>query len=196
MNSGYNRTSLDAAVNSFEQALRLDPGLTTAKVGLAAGLGETYYLTGGHAGVDFRRVDASVNNALSAAPGSAWAHLAKAKEMFVLPGLGDALSEADAAVGFDRNFAEAHAFRGVLRMFSGQAKEAMPELETAIRLNPRSPSRNQWESDLCSAYAHLGQWETAVEWCRRSIATDATYFVPYVNLAAAYGWLDRDSEAR
>jgi tetratricopeptide (TPR) repeat protein len=153
-------------------------------------------MAGGHAGVDFRRVNASVNNALSAAPGSAWAHLSKAKQVFVLPGLGDALSEADAAIGIDGNFPEAHAFRGALRMFSGQAKEAIPEIETALRLNPRGSSRNLWESDLCSAYAHLGQWEKAVEWCRRSIATDATYFVPYVNLAAAYGWLDRDSEAR
>jgi tetratricopeptide (TPR) repeat protein len=196
MNGGYNRANLDAAVNSFEQALRLDPGLTSAKVGLAAGLAEIFYMVGGH-GVDFRRVDASVRDALSAAPGSAWAHLAKAKREFALiKGLPDeAVSNTDAAIGIDPNFAEAHAFRGVLRMFMGQAKEAIPEIETALRLNPRSPSRNLWESDLCSVYAHLGQWEKAVEWCRRSIATDTTYFVPYVNLAAAYGWLDRDIEA-
>jgi tetratricopeptide (TPR) repeat protein len=116
--------------------------------------------------------------------------------MFVRYRSDDALSELDVAAEIDRNFAEAHAFRGVLRMFTGQAKEAIPEIETALRLKPRSSSRNLWESDFCSAYAHLGQWERAVEWCRKSISTDATYFVPYVNLAAANGWLDRDLEGK
>jgi tetratricopeptide (TPR) repeat protein len=111
-------------------------------------------------------------------------------------GWGDALSEADAAIGIDRNFAEAHAFRGVLSILFGQAKEAIPEIEIALRLNPRSPSRNQWESDLCNAYAHLGQWEKAVEWCRKSISTDASYFVPYINLAAAYAWLDQNVDVQ
>jgi len=35
-----------------------------------------------------------------------------------------------------------------------------------------------------------------VDWCGISIATDATFYAPYINLVAAYGWLGRDFEAK
>ena len=35
-----------------------------------------------------------------------------------------------------------------------------------------------------------------MEWCGISIATDATFLEPYINLAAAYGWLGRNFEAK
>jgi class 3 adenylate cyclase/TolB-like protein len=197
MRGGYNQANLDAAIGYFERALRLDPELAQAKIGLAAGLVNRFgTFSVGNLAVDFPRADALLTSALSAKPNSAWAHLVRAELQAQRLRIDEAFSELDVANESDPNLAAAHALRGAIRVFQGQAKEGIPEIETALRLSPRDPWRNVWEADICSAYALLGQWEEAVEWCTRSIATDATFYFPYVNLVAAYGWLNRDYEAK
>ena len=90
----------------------------------------------------------------------------------------------------------AYAYRGLTRIFVGQASEAIPALETALRLSPRDPLRNVWEFRICHAHAHMGEWGKAIDWCRKSVATDAGFWIPYLDLAAAYGWLGREAEAK
>lgn len=63
-------------------------------------------------------------------------------------------------------------------------------------MSPRDPLRNFWELFICHAHAHLAEWEQAVEWCEKSIATRATYWQAWVDLAAAQSWLGRDAEAK
>jgi class 3 adenylate cyclase/TolB-like protein/tetratricopeptide (TPR) repeat protein len=197
MNGGYNWANLDAAIGYFEHALRLDPGHTRAQIGLAAALVDRVSVfRGGDLAVDFPRADALLTRALSVEPDSAWAHLARANLQFARWRFDDALSELDVAIDIDRNFARAHALRGAIRVFFGQASEAIPEFETALHLSPRDSARNLWESDICGAYALLGQWDKAVEWCGKSIATDSTFFVPYISFVAACGWLGHDFEAK
>ena len=70
------------------------------------------------------------------------------------------------------------------------------EFETALRLSPRDAARNIWELLLCDAHALLAQWDQAIEWCRKSIATGSSTEWAYSDLAAAYGWTGRDAEAR
>jgi tetratricopeptide (TPR) repeat protein len=197
MSGGYNQANLEAAIGYFERALRLDPELTQAKIGLAAGLVNRFgTFRVGNLAVDFPRADALLTSALAAKPNSAWAHLARAELQFQNGRIDEALSELDVANESDPNLAAAHGLRGAIRVFLGQAKEGIPEIETALRLSPRDPSRNVWEANICHAYALLEQWEKAVEWCTKSIGTDATFYFPYVNLVAAYGWLNRDYEAK
>jgi adenylate cyclase len=78
----------------------------------------------------------------------------------------------------------------------GRAAEAIPQIETALRLSPRDPELSSFEFNMCSAYTHLAQWEKTVEWCKRSIATRPSLWLPYMHLAAANGWLGRDAEAK
>ena len=197
MRGGYNQANLDAAIGYFERALRLDPELTQAKIGLAAGLVNRFgAFRVGNLAVDFPRADALLTSALAAKPNSAWAHLARAELQFQRGRIDEAFSELDVAIENDQNLAAAHGLRGAIRVFLGQAKEGIPEIETALRLSPRDPSRNVWEANICHAYALLEQWEKAVERCTKSIATDATFYFPYVNLVAAYGWLNRGYEAK
>jgi tetratricopeptide (TPR) repeat protein len=106
------------------------------------------------------------------------------------------LSEVAVAVEDDPNFAAAYGFRGLTDIYVGRAKAAIPEVETALRLSPRDPIRHVWEWFLCDANVHLADWEKAAEWCQKSIATNAGYWPPYLDLAAADGWLGRDAEAK
>ena len=42
----------------------------------------------------------------------------------------------------------------------------------------------------------MAQWEIAAEWCGKSVATNPLFWIPYVDLAASYGWLGREAEAK
>ena len=147
--------------------------------------------------MDLPRAESLLSKVLAAEPNSALAHYVKADFLtYEKKQFNDALSELDVAIDNDRNFARAYSLRAGDLIFNGEAKAAAPHVETALQLSPRDPLRNQWEFRLCHAHAHLAEWEQAAEWCQRSIATNAGYWLPYIDLAAASGWLGREGEAK
>ena len=194
---GLTPANVDEAIGYFERALQLDPELTRAKLGLAWGLIERdNAFRAGNETVDLPRAEVLVTSALSAQPNNALAHFVRGLLAFARKQFNDTLSEMDVAIENDRNDEAAYAFHGVTHIFVGRAKETIPEVETALRLSPHDPSRNQWELTICHAYSHMAEWEKAVEWCQKSIATNAGSWFPYVDLAAANGWLGHDAEAK
>ena len=197
-NKGFAKANVDAAIPYFERALQLDPQLTRAQLGLAWGLVDrAFSFRGGNETIDLPRAEALLRSALSRESNSAWAHFIKADVLaYGKKQSNDALSELDVVIDNDRNFAAAYALRGAALIFIGEAKKAIPEVENALRLSPRDPLRNWWEFRICHAYAHLAEWERAVEWCQKSIATNAEFWIPYVDLTAANGWLGRETEAK
>ena len=160
-NKGFAKANVDAAIPYFERALQLDPELTRAQLGLAWGLADrAFSFRGGNETVDLPRAEALLRSALSREPNSAWAHFIKADVLaYGKKQSNDALSELDVAINNDRNFAAAYALRGSALVFIGEAKKAIPEVETALRLSPRDPLRNWWEFRICHAYAHMAEWE-------------------------------------
>jgi adenylate cyclase len=198
INSGFNKANYDAAIPWFERALQRDPELTWAQVGLAWGLVDrAFSFRGGNEAEDLPRAEALIACALSVDPNSAWAHFVKADLLtYGKRQFGEALSELDVAIDYDRNFAPAYALRASALIFNGEAERAIPEAETALRLSPRDPLRNLWEFRVAHGHAHMAQWEKAVEWSQRSIATSSGYWLPYVDLIAASGWLGREAEVK
>ena len=194
---GFTAANVNEAIGDFERALQLDPKYPMAKIGLAEGLVERVIGTmGGNKAIDLPHAEALVTSALSEQPDNALAHFVKANLAFARRQFNDMLSELDVAIEDDRNFAAAYNQRGVAHTLLGRAKEAIPEIETALRLSPRDPSRNAWEFNMCNAYSFLAEWEKAVEWCQKSIATNAGHWPPYAGLAAANSWLGHDAEAK
>ena len=47
--------------------------------------------------------------------------------------------------------------------------------------------------EICTLHAFLAQWDQAIEWCRKSIATQP-YFLTFI-ISAAYAWTGRDADA-
>src|SRR5271157_5787050 len=91
-----------------------------------------------------------------------------------------ALANLDVAIGIDRNFALAYAATSNILIMLGRAEEAIKPAEQALRLNPQGSSQNSAALySLCNAYAHLAQWEKAIEWCEKSIASSPSLFWPY-----------------
>ena len=195
--ASFDQATVNEALGYFERALQLDPGLTTAKIGLAQALIDRFmWLGGGDEAVDIPRAEALVASALSAEPNNASAHYTKANLLGAKKQFSDQFAEIDAAIENDKNFAWAYATRGDMLNWAGRAAESIAEDETALRLSPRDPGRNLWQYGICHAYTHLAQWEKAIEWCQKSIATDAGTWFPYVDLAAANAWLGHEAEAK
>ena len=185
------------AMGYYERALQLDPGLTGAQIGLAEALVNRFmWFGGGNEAVDIPRAEALLASALSAEPNNAWAHLTKANLLGAKRQFNDQFAEVDAAIENNRNYAAAYATRTHMLIWAGRAAEAIAEDETALRLSPRDPGRYDWEFGICHAYTHLTQWEKAIEWCQKSIATNAENWFPYMDLAVASAWLGREAEAK
>jgi adenylate cyclase len=195
--ASFDQSTVNEVIGYFERALQLDPGLTRAKIGLAQALIDRFmWLGGGNEAVDIPRAEALVASALSAEPNNASAHFAKASLLGAKKQFSDQFAEIDAAIENDRNFASAYASRGDMLTWAGRAAESIAENEAALRLSPRDPGRSMWQFGICHAHTHLAQWEKAIEWCQKSIATDAGFWFPYADLAVANAWLGHEAEAK
>ena len=196
------------AIDYFERGLKLDPDLVTAKIYLSTALRmkvDTYF-SSADPRADAERAEKLVNEALSAEPDNAGAHVAKAQvyQALVLtrgdapsdPLWDAAIAEAEAAVEIDRNNASAQAIRGWYRLFLGRAAEAFTGLETAMTLSPRDPVRPWWEYEICHLHAHLAQWEQALEPCRLAAQGLPNVWYPQGDLVIVNAWLGRDAEAK
>jgi TolB-like protein/class 3 adenylate cyclase len=194
---GWDAANVNEALDYFERALRLDPDLMRARVGLALMLvWRAHYFGGPEPTKDVARAESLAASVLAAEPNNAWAHYAKAELDFYGMQFDDTLSELKAVLENDRNLASAHAFSGAVMAFLGRAAETFPYEETALRLGPRDTNRHVWEDNACFAHALLAQWQKAVEWCQQSIATNPGLPLAYAKLAAANAWLGRDADAK
>ncbi|HKI15725.1 MAG TPA: adenylate/guanylate cyclase domain-containing protein, partial [Roseiarcus sp.] len=198
LSAGLSPENANKAIGYFDQALQLDPDSPEASIGKA--LAQLIKVLGFGIG-DRREVlqdaEQAADRVLSLQPNNARALYAKA---LVSSGRGQfeaTLAELDAIIAIDRNYASAYAEKGHTLVMLGRAEEAIKPVEEALRLDPRNAGRNIWEWYMCDAYAHLAQWEKAIEWCEKSIAPNPSLpLLCYVELTAANSWPGRPAEAR
>jgi adenylate cyclase len=195
------------AIDYFDRALKLDPGLVMAKTGLSAALSDrVVFGWSADPRGDTERADKLADEALSAEPDSAFAHFVKALvyQPVILTKLRTppqplweaAIGEAQAATDIDRNFAGAYAISGAWRQFLGRAAEGFTGVETAMRLSPRDPIRPIWEFQICHLHSHLAQWDQALEHCRLAVQGIPNVWYPYADVVFANARLDRDADAK
>jgi adenylate cyclase len=202
-------TALNEAVDFFERALKLDPGYAQAKILLAQALADrvgSFWSSDAQADID--RADKLADEALSAEPDSALAHLVKgqvysaaASPMAKLrtPTEGHwetAISDAETARDLDQNLASAYAMSGWWKLLIGRSEAGFAGLETAIKLSPRDPNRPWWEWMICHLHSHLAQWDQVLEPCGRAVEGIQGNWFPYIDLIAANTFLGRDADAR
>jgi TolB-like protein len=204
-NAGFAPDNLKSAAAFFEKALNLDPNDRRALEGKATTQMlelQAFGIGGEHPREVLDGAGAAIDRVLAAQPDNAHAHLTKgalAKMRSVLTKTTEPLdiwlAEMDAAIAADRNLAPAYSEKGHYMIASGRASEAPALIERAIRLDPHDPgaSIRQWQ--MCDAYAHLAQWEQAIDWCQKSAASNPALFWPYFELAASYTWLGRAEDA-
>ncbi len=144
--------SVAEATNMFERALRANPQYTNARYNLANALAEQQQWE--HAAAQFRQV-------LSENPGDAGAqeHLGEVlrlwgNDLAAAGRLADATVRYRESLRFRERDAGLHSDLGTVLAKQGRFREAVPEFETAVRLDPNLETAKH---NLQAARARLGQ---------------------------------------
>lgn len=196
LNGGPNKEDVQRAVGLFEDALRIDPENSQARVGLAQALTSVYRNRWDPEPAKvLARADEAATRGIATAPNYAHAHYVKAEVLGLSHRFDAALAAYDRAIALDRNHAAAYVGRARNLNVIGRAAEALAPVEKAIRLSPRDPELYVWYFVLCHANTHLARDTQAIEWCLKSLATGKTYYFAYVDLASAYAWRGQNAEA-
>jgi adenylate cyclase len=196
LNGGPNKDDTQRSIALFEDALRIDPDNTQARVGLALALTLIYRNRWDPEPAKvLARADEAATRAIAAAPNYAQAHYVKAEVLGLSNRFDAALATYDRAIALDRNLAAAYVGRARNLNIIGRSADALAPVERAIRLSPRDPELYVWYFVLCHANTHLARDAQAIEWCLKSLATGKTYYFAYVDLASAYAWRGQNAEA-
>ncbi len=141
----------------------------------------------------------------------AWEHASRAVELdetdatahwakgLVSPFMGDfelGKQELRRAIDLNPSFSDAYLMLGLVLTQDGRPEEAIPALETTMRLSPNSPLGFAAMANLGWAHLHMKKFDEAKRWAemaiRHSPAADWAYFV----LLCSLGHLGREEEAR
>ena len=122
-------------------------------------------------------------------------HLAKGNILRARKAFDGAVAFFEEAISLNPNLATAYAFKSSSLILAGQAARALPLVDKAVRLSPRDPSLSLWLYFACHAHMHLGQYDAAIEKCRKSVEIDPLWYA-YIDLISAYGWEGMQEQAR
>ena len=105
-----------------------------------------------------------------------------------------ALAEGERALALDPNGADVYYYYASGLTFAGMPEKAIPLFQKAIRLNPLCPS------GYFLMYGHAlritGRFEEAVSAYKKALQRAPDYIVTHIALAATYGMMGREKEAR
>ena len=192
----YTPENVKKAIGIFDQALRLDPDKENALVGKATcQIILLAYFQIGDAQEVYRDVEHAADRVLAANPFNPGARRLKAIVLETRGQYDAALAQLNAAIESNPNFGDAYAQIGEIMTFLGRPENAIKPIEKALRFDPRTPHRVMFEFMACRAQLNLAEWDQAIQWCEKSIASNPALPWPYLGLAGAYGWLGRADEA-
>ena len=140
--------------------------------------------------------EAKLIKALSSAPDHARGHVWLGLVDIWTNRAAQGIAECEHALALDRNLATAHSNIGFGKIFIGRAEETEAHIAEALRLSPRDTLTYTWMTIAGAAKLHLGNWEQAAAWFRRSIEANRNCPISHFVLAAAFAQLGRLDEAR
>jgi TolB-like protein/class 3 adenylate cyclase len=189
--------NLSRARACFERAVSLAPGNSDALVWIA-----NVDVVSGAALLSADRVkrlaaaEAVAKSVLSQNPDHAGAHLQLGAVQSFTNRAAQGIAECERALALDRNNAHAHAQIGFAKIALGRNEETEKHIDEALRLSPRDPFAYFWTTFAGAAKLHLGRYEEAVNWLRRSIELNRNYSTAQFYLAAALAQCGKLEEAR
>ena len=197
LNKGHAPENVAQAHRCFDRALIADPGNVEALVGSAradAVEGINLFVTDPAAAL--AAAEAKLIKALSSVPDHPRGHMWLGLVDLWTKRAAEGIAKCERALELDRNLAEAHANIGFGKIFIGRAEEAEAHIAEGLRLSPRDLDAYKWMGRAGLANLHLGRWEQAIAWYRRSIEANRNFPYIYFVLGAALAQLGRLDEAR
>ena len=179
----------------LEEAIALDPEYSRLYMGLA--MTHTYdvwYGTTESTEQSLARAFELAQKAISLDDSNAAAYCVLANVYAMKKQYDKAIAECERAVSLDPNSAENIMRSGMVLNWAGRAEEAIPYLQNAIRLNPLPPAI--YFVQLANSYRDLGQYEKAIEACKKALQREPNTQFAYIHMAVSYIRLGQEKEAR
>jgi adenylate cyclase len=185
------------AQTCFQQAIDLDRNFAGGYWGLAwARLHEAAGLQRRDLAEAQKYAEALARRAVALGAADAEARSALAFTLLMRGDYDTALVEAGHAIVLSPNLAVAHGERGATLIYSGQPIEGVEAVYRCIRLDPYDPLLRSRLLHLTTGLYFAGEFGAAIEAAKRAIGSFPEFPAPYRWLAAAFGQLDRFSEAK
>jgi len=195
-NKGVTHDNLARARSFFDRALAADPGNVDALIG--SGLvdlieGALSFVADPNAA--FAAAEAKLTKALSSVTDHALGHTWLGLVDILTKRAAEGIAECEHALALDRNLAQAHALIGQGKIFIGRAEETEGHVAEALHLSPRDTWAYACMNMVGLAKLHLGSYEQAVAWFRRSKEANRNFPSAYFNMAAALAHVGRLDQA-
>jgi adenylate cyclase len=190
-----NRETFEEAKAFFLKAIKLDPNFAQPH----AGLGFAYMFDYQNRWSDdpdgsLEQAKHYAQLAIEKNPKEALPHVVAAVAAGFDRDLERAKAEVDIALSLNPNLAMANNVFGTMRIYSGQALEAIPAIEKAMRLDPAASG--QFLHFLGMANLLVGKYETAAALLKQRIVLEPGTDFSRAILASALGHLGEVEEAR
>ena len=159
----------DAGFSLCEQALAIDPNNVRALVGLSIKfyLPILYGLKG-----DLKKADELLSQAITVDPNFAMAHHLKSWIFYIQQHIEEAVAENERAIALDPASIDAVAGLALDYQNVGQFEKSLEYFDKAIRLSPHDPLLNTRYGGKASNYFGLKQYDQAIDWAHRAIASN------------------------
>jgi TolB-like protein/class 3 adenylate cyclase len=197
LNKGLTRDTTAEARSFFDRALAADPHNVDALYGsgrVDVGEGEANLVSDAMAA--FAAAEAKFSKVLSLVPDHARVHLSLGYVKILTKRVAEGIAGCEHALALDRNLASAHSAIGLGKIYVGRAEETEAHILERLRLSPRDTGVSGAMHTAGYAKNHLGEWEQAVAWFRRSIEANRNHPHAHFQLAIALARLGRLDEAR
>ncbi|WP_347310864.1 BTAD domain-containing putative transcriptional regulator [Defluviimonas sp. SAOS-178_SWC] len=184
----------DKSIEWQKKAVDLDPMLARASMIMSRSI-YARALHGFSQDLDQDRRDLleAATHAVSLEDRDSYAHYAMCLAHLMDQQPAAAVLEAERATELAVNFALGQNALGWSRVFTGKFAEAIPPIETAMRLSPVDPVGYFFHAAIGLAHYHLGHYEEAARHAQRGYSSKPRYFNMLV-LLAALGQLNRRAE--
>ena len=195
-----NKTDRTEAIRLFREAVALEPEFAAAHAHLAYALWASRSVT-----LDFiedteevaASARAAAEQALSLDPSELMARFALGRLHIYSGEVEMAINEMRTAIAINPNFSRGYHGLGQAYYYgAGRFEKALPYLDTALRLSPRSPMR--WTTLMIkgTALRSLGHHDEAIAHCRQACQFPDAGFLPFMQLAAALAEAGQKGNAR
>jgi TolB-like protein/tetratricopeptide (TPR) repeat protein len=177
----------------FENAIKLDPEFGPAYAAYAV----TFFYEALHGIREEDRETAlqAAKKAVELDAGDANARIALGRIYRLIRNPDAAEAENRIALGLSPSQADAHYGLGSTLVHAGKAQEAIPYIETAIRLSPHDELIGPFHVRLAAAHLFLGNHEEAAELAQNALRLGGTQWGGCAYLASALGHLGRIEDA-
>ena len=107
-----------------------------------------------------------------------------------------AIAELERAIEINPNCSLAYGSLATVLNHAGQPADAIANNEIALRSNPRDPSVFYRFSGMALSHFLLQQFDTAIDWARKSVQHKPGWFQAHALLVASLVKVDRMDDAR